>query len=82
MRHWLTGATLSLSVSLGAAADPATAPAADKPAAEDAPSAELLEFLGTFEAEDGDWVEPEMLETVDLDNPPPSQDGDDTGNTQ
>ncbi|QPJ63770.1 MAG: hypothetical protein G3M70_09120 [Candidatus Nitronauta litoralis] len=38
------------------------------------PSLELLEYLGEFETEDGEWIDPEELEQMDdiNDNPEPS----------
>lgn len=37
------------------------------------PSLELLEYLGEFETEDGEWIDPEELEQMDdiYDNPEP-----------
>lgn len=37
------------------------------------PSLELLEYLGEFETEDGEWIDPEELEQMDdiNDNPEP-----------
>jgi hypothetical protein len=36
----------------------------------EAPSAELLEFLGEFSAENGEWIDP-----LELDDAPPEDDG-------
>ncbi len=42
---------LMLTFTLGAAAEPSVSDSA-------APSTDMLEFLGTFETEDGDWIDP------------------------
>ena len=45
---------------------------------EDAPSLEFLEFLGEFETQEGDWIDPEELEQMELaDAQPDSKEADD-----
>jgi hypothetical protein len=53
----------------GAVEEPPLAPAIP-PAVQSAPVAEpgeeLLEFIGSWETEDGQWIDPAELETLDL----------------
>jgi hypothetical protein len=51
--------------------------AAPVAAEEEAPSAELLEFLGSFETASGQWLDP-----TQLDAPPPEQDGAERGGSE
>ncbi len=45
---------------------------------EEAPSIEFLEFLGEFETQEGDWIDPEELEQMELaDAQPDSKEADD-----
>lgn len=48
--------------------------AAPVAAEDEAPSPELLEFLGSFETADGQWLDP-----TQLDAPPPEPEGDARG---
>ncbi|ROR34319.1 hypothetical protein [Inmirania thermothiophila] len=41
------------------------------------PSLELLEFIGSFTAEDGTWVDPQMLATEEAPRPPSGRERED-----
>lgn len=49
----------------------------------DSPSLELLEFLGSFETEDGEWLDPLSLDTMipDIKDGPDNQDDDEKTDT-
>lgn len=42
------------------------------PAPADLPEPELLEFLGSFETRDGQWLDPTILDEEPADTPPPA----------
>jgi hypothetical protein len=62
---------LGLLSSPAIAQEAATVKTADPGAVEDteAPSMELLEFLGAWETADGEWIDPEEMEQIELQEP-------------
>lgn len=58
------------------AQEAATAKTGGPPAEVDAetPSMELLEFLGDWETADGEWIDPEEMEQIELQEPEQTND--------
>ncbi len=63
-RLWNTILLLGLLSSPALAQEPGQVRQAIPPEEAEMPSLELLEFLGDWEMEDGEWIDPEELEQI------------------
>jgi len=68
---------LTVSASIGQAQPPDPGKATKRQPEQEIPTLEFLEFLGEWETEDGQWIDPEALEQMSLPDPEQEKDEED-----